>query len=178
MRFRDICLLIGVPVVILCVWVLVFCIPLASRIEDKKRELADAENQIARIEAELSRMKESRTEGNDKAALTRLPTQIPHLEAFPDFVRRIALSVRNSGVIIDRLDGRFDDGAMSTNSLLAYPVTRLDFTGRFLDIGRMLEQIQGVKAYRRIVRAQMTAREDVYPDLKGSVEIEFKAWRD
>jgi hypothetical protein len=178
MRFKEAYLWIGVSLAILCIWVWLFCLPLASRINDKKRELADVEARIANIETELSHPKEAK-KGEDSAAILAGPLdQIPHLEGFPYFLRRIALSARNGGVTIDRLNGRAHDGNVGAASVFAYPVAELDFTGRFIDIGRVLEQIQAVKAYRRIIRAQLISLEDAYPDLKCSVEIEFEAWRD
>lgn len=177
MRFREVHLWIAVPLALLCVWVWFFCLPFASRIEGKKRELADAEAQIARAEAELLQLKEAKTDGSAKIEPIAPPDKIPRLDAFPDYMKRIASSVRNGGVTIERLNGRLNDGNAEKPSLLAYPVTEIDFTGRFIDIGRVLEQIQAAKAYRRIIRAQLTATENACPDLKGSVEIEFKAWR-
>jgi hypothetical protein len=178
MRFKEAYLWIGVPVAVLCVWVWFFCVPLASRISDKKGELADVEARIAEIETGLSQPKEAKPEGGGRAIQNSALDQIPHLEGFPYFMRRIALSIGSSGITIDRLTGRLDNGNVGASSMFAYPVTELDITGRFMDIGRALEQIQTFKAYRRIVRAQLISLEDAYPDLKGSVEIEFKAWRD
>jgi hypothetical protein len=178
MRFREAYFWIGIPIAILCIWVLFFCIPFSSRIEDKRRELIDVEARIAAIDSELSRAGNPAMAQRDKAFSRNLPHQIPHLKAFPDFIKRVALSVRNGGVTITRLNGRLDEDSKESQSSLAYPVTEIDFTGQFMDIGQTLERIQGIGAYRRIVKAQLAAQENTYPDLKGSVAIEFKAWRD
>lgn len=177
MRFREAYFWIGVPLALLCVWVWLFWVPFSSQIEGKKRELTDIEARIARAEAELLQPKDAKTDGNGRIAAAMPPDQIPRLEAFPDYMKRIASSAKNGGVTINRLNGRLNDGNGEATSMLAYPVTEIDFTGRFIDIGRTLEQIQGAKAYRRIIRARLVAVENVYPHIKGNVEIEFKAWR-
>lgn len=178
MRYKEACLWIGIPIAILCIWVLLFCIPWVSQMESKKRELNDLEARIARIQAQLSQPGNKALIESGKAKHPMTPDQIPRLEAFPSFMRRMASSVGNGAVTINRLNGRLDKDKGGSGSAFAYPVTEIGFTGRFLDIGRMLEQIQNVKAYRRIVKARLTTVEDTYPELRGSVEIEFKAWRD
>lgn len=177
MRFREVYLWMGVPLALLCLWVFFFCLPFSSHIEGKKRELADVEARIAGADVEMSQQNKVGKDGNGGTETSMPRDQIPRLEAFPDYMKMIASSARNGGVTINRLNGRLNDGGADETSVLAYPVTEIDFTGRFMDIGRMLEQIQGIRAYRRIIRAQLTATENLHPDLKGSVEIEFKAWR-
>lgn len=178
MRSKEAYLWIGLPFALLCLWLLFFCIPVASQIGDRKGQLAGIEARIARIEAQILQCKEAMAEGSGKATMKSPSDQIPRLDAFPNFMKKIASSVRRGNVTIDRLKGRFDDTNLKASSALAYPVTEMDFTGRFVDIGRVLEQIQTVKAYRRIIRAQLVAAEGIYPDIKGNVEIEFKALRD
>ena len=177
MRYREAGLWIGIPLALLCVWLLFFCVPMASRIEARKSELAGVEARITRVEAQRSQPQEVMSGTFDD--VRRYPLdQIPRLQAFPEFMKKIASSVRKGGVTVDRLKGRVDDGSVETGSALAYPVAEIALTGQFMDIGRVLEQIQTVKAYRRVVRAQLVATENMYPDIKGSVEIEFRAWRD
>lgn len=179
MRFREVYLWIGLPLVVLCLWVLFFLVPSASNMEAKKRELADIEARIARVDAELAQSKEHKADGHENTIRNSYPDQIPRLEAFPDFMKKIASSVRNSGITLGRLKGRLPEGTTgTTGSALGRAVAEMDFTGRFLDIGRMLEQIEALKAYRRIVRAQLVTVEDSHPELRGSVDIEFKAWRE
>ncbi len=173
MRYREAGLWLGIPLALLCLWLLFFCVPMASEIEARKSELAGVEARIARVEAQ-----EVMSEGALEDVRRYPLDQIPHLQAFPEFMKKIASSVEKGGVTVDRLKGRVDDGSVGTGSALAYPVTEIALTGQFMDIGRALEQIQRVKAYRRIVRAQLVTMENVYPDIKGNVEIEFRAWRD
>jgi hypothetical protein len=177
MRYREAGLWIGTPLALLCVWLLFFCVPMASQIEARKSELAGVEARIATVEAQRSQAQEVMSDTFETIRHYPLD-QIPHLQVFPEFMKKIASSVRKGGVTVDRLKGRLDDGSVETGSALAYPVTEIALTGQFMDIGRVLEQIQTFKAYRRIVRAQLVAKENVYPDIKGSVEIEFRAWRD
>lgn len=177
MRYREAGLWLGIPLALFCVWLLFFCVPMASRIEARKSELAGVEVKIARVKAQRSQPQEVMSDTLED--VRRYPLdQIPHLQAFPEFMKGIASSVTKGGVTVDRLKGRLDDGSVGTGSALSYPVTEIALTGQFMDIGRVLEQIQTVKAYRRIVRAQLVAAENIYPDVKGSVEIEFRAWRD
>ncbi|HAR96364.1 MAG TPA: hypothetical protein DCR97_10450 [Deltaproteobacteria bacterium] len=169
---------LGIPLALLCVWLLFFCVPVMSQIESKKGELAGVEARIARLEAERSHPQEMVSGGASEDIHPYRLDQIPRLQAFPDFMKQIASSVRKGGVVVDRLKGRLDDGGVGTGSSFAHPVTELAFTGQFLDIGRALEQIQTVKAYRRILRAHLIGAEGMGPVVKGSVEIEFRAWRD
>jgi hypothetical protein len=177
MRFKQAYLWIGVSLVLLCLWLFFFCMPMASRIEETKSELAEVEVRIARVEAQIAQPGKVGPERLGKGYGKSPADQIPQLDAFPEFMKKVASSIRSGGVTIDRLNGRIDEGGAKTGSALAYPVTEIDFTGQFVDIGRALEQVQTVKAFRRILRVQMVSAESMYPDLKGSVEIEFKALR-
>src|SRR5512133_2670732 len=108
MRYREAGLWVGIPLALLCVWLLFFCVPMASQIEARKSELAGVEARITRVEAQRSQPQEVMSEGAFDDVRRYPLDQIPHLQAFPEFMKKIASSVRKGGVRVDRLQGRLD----------------------------------------------------------------------
>ena len=50
--------------------------------------------------------------------------------------------------------------------------------GRFTEMGKFLEQVSLSKAYRKILKGQISYTDKEYPLLAGKFEIEFKAWKE
>jgi Tfp pilus assembly protein PilO len=179
MRFKGLYVWIGLPIIIAAVWFFVFYMPMKAEIANKQNELESAKQQTQKVDAEIRALMETkRREENIKASLREYRSQIPLFDNFPDFIYQVAGDARKNGLVLDRFSGTFKTLDMQPKAILTYPIFQVGLKGRFMEIGKFLEQMGSTKAYRRIMKGQISYNEKEYPLLTGRFEIEFKAWKE
>ena len=179
MRFKSLYVWIGVPVIVVVVWFLVFYMPMKAEINNKKSELQEVKKQTEKVETDIKGLMEmKRKEESIKASLKEYQGQIPLFDNFPDFIHTVAGAARKGGLVLDRFSGTFRTLDLQPKTILTYPVFEIGLKGRFMEMGKFLEQVSASKAYRKIVKGQISYTDKEYPLLAGKFEIEFKAWKE
>jgi Tfp pilus assembly protein PilO len=179
MRFRSVYVWIGLPIIIATVWLFVFYMPMKAEINNKQNELSNAKQQTQKVDADVKALMEmKRKEDSIKASLREYRGQIPPFENFPDFIHEVAGGARKSGLVLDKFSGTFKTLDMQPKTILTYPVFQVGLKGRFIEMGKFLEQVASSRAYRKIMKGQISYNEKEYPFLAGRFEIEFKAWKE
>ena len=179
MRFKSLYVWIGIPVIVVIVWFLVFYMPMKAEINNKKNELQEVKKQTEKVETDIKGLMEmKRKEESIKASLKEYQGQIPLFDNFPDFIHTVAGAARKGGLALDRFSGTFRTLDLQPKTILTYPVFEIGLKGRFVEMGKFLEQVSASKAYRKIVKGQISYTDKEYPLLAGKFEIEFKAWKE
>ncbi|MGD0233039.1 MAG: type 4a pilus biogenesis protein PilO [Syntrophorhabdales bacterium] len=179
MRFKSLYLWIALPLVIAAVWFFVFYMPIKADISNKRNELNDVKQQTQKVETDIKALTEmKRKEDSIKASLREYRGQIPLFDNFPDFIYQVAGSARKSGLVLDKFSGTFKSLDMQPKTILTYPVFEVGLKGRFMEMGKFLEQVSSSRAYRKIIKGVISYNEKEYPLLAGRFEIEFKAWKE
>jgi Tfp pilus assembly protein PilO len=179
MRFKGLYIWVGLPIIIAAVWFFFFYIPMKAEINNKRNELNEAKQQTQKVESDIRALTEmKRREETIKTSLKEYRGQIPLFDNFPDFIYQVAGGVRKSGLVLDRFSGMFKTLDMEPKTILTYPVFEVGLKGRFMEMGKFLEQVSSSRGYRKIMKGQITYNEKEYPLLAGKFEIEFKAWKE
>ena len=179
MRFKSLYVWIGIPVIVVIVWFLVFYMPMKAEINNKKNELQEVKKQTEKVETDIKGLMEmKRKEESIKASLKEYQGQIPLFDNFPDFIHTVAGAARKGGLALDKFSGTFRTLDLQPKTILTYPVFEVGLKGRFMEMGRFLEQVSSSKAYRKIMKGQISYTDKEYPLLAGKFEIEFKAWKE
>ena len=179
MRFKSLYVCIGIPVIVVVVWFLVFYMPMKAEINNKRNELQEVKKQTEKVEADIKGLMEmKRKEESIKASLKEYQGQIPLFDNFPDFIHTVAGAARKGGLGLDKFSGTFRTLDLQPKTILTYPVFEVGLKGRFMEMGKFLEQVSASKAYRKIVKGQISYTDKEYPLLAGKFEIEFKAWKE
>ena len=179
MRFKGLYLWIGIPVVAAVVWFFVVYMPIKAEIANKRNELNEAKQQTQKVEGDIKALTEmKRKEEGIKTSLREYRGQIPLFDNFPDFIYQVAGGARKSGLALDKFSGTFKTLDMQPKTILTYPIFEIGLKGRFMEMGKFLEQVSSSRAYRKIMKAQIVYNEKEYPLLAGKFEIEFKAWKE
>ena len=179
MRFKSMYVWIGLPIIITAVWFLIFYMPMKAELNNKKNELNDAKQQTQKVDADIKALLEmKRKEESIKASLREYRGQIPLFDNFPDFIYQVAGGARKSGLVLDKISGTFKTLDMQPKTILTYPVFEVGLKGRFMEMGKFLEQVSSSRAYRKIMNGRISYNEKEYPLLAGRFEIEFKAWKE
>lgn len=179
MRYKSLYFWIGIPIIAAGVWFIVFYMPMRAEVANKQRELQEAKKQTEKVDADIKGFMEmKRKEESIKASLREYQGQIPLFDNFPDFIHAVAGSARRSGLVLDRFSGMFKTLDVQPKTVLTYPIFEVGLKGRFMEMGKFLEQVSASKAYRGIVKGQISYTDKEYPLLAGKFEIEFKAWKE
>jgi Tfp pilus assembly protein PilO len=170
---------IGLPIVITAVWFFVFYMPMKAETNNKQNELNDAKQQTQKVDMDIKALMEmKRKEESIKTSLREYRGQIPLYDNFPDFIYQVAGGARRSGLVLDKFSGTFKTLDMQPKTILTYPIFEVGLRGRFMEIGKFLEQVSSSRAYRKIMNGRISYNEKEYPLLTGRFEIEFKAWKE
>jgi Tfp pilus assembly protein PilO len=179
LKFRRSYVWIGLPIIIAAVWFFVFYIPINGKIINKRNEFNQARQQNQKVDAEIRALMETKKkEETVKVSLREYRSQIPFYDNLPDFIYRLAAKARDGGLRLDKFNGIFKSLDVQPKTILTYPVFEIGLRGRYVEIGKFLEEVGSSKAYRRILKGQISYNEKEYPLLTSRFEIEFKAWKE
>jgi len=179
MRFRGLYVWIVMPIMVSAVWYFAWYMPIKAEIRSRQNELNEVKQQAQKIEADIRVLTEmKRKEESIKASLREYRGQIPLFDNFPDFIYQVAGSARERGLVLDKFSGMFKTIDAQPKAILTYPAFEIGLKGRFMEMGRFLEQVSRSRAYRKIMKGAISYNEKEYPFLAGRFEIEFKAWKE
>ncbi len=179
MRFKSLYIWIALLIIIPVAWFFFFFMPTKGDINNREKELQEVRKQTEKVDADIKGLMElKRKEESIKASLREYQGQIPLFDNFPEFIHQVAGTARRSGLVLDKFSGMFKTLDMQPKTILTYPVFELGLKGRFLEIGKFLEQMSSSKAFRKIVKGQISYTDKEYPLLTGKFDIEFKAWKE
>ncbi|OPY78925.1 MAG: hypothetical protein A4E65_02070 [Syntrophorhabdus sp. PtaU1.Bin153] len=178
MKFKIIYLWFGLPVLIAVFWFLAFYAPMAGAINSQHKELLSVQKEKQSIDSALRDMTEAqKRQARTKSSLEGSSRNIPLYGRFPGIIRAMAQAAKKEGIIIDALDTTILPSESQRPDALAKPVLDMALKGRFLDIGRFLEDTQRQSGFKRIEEAKISYNDTEYPVLTGRFSVEFRAWR-
>jgi hypothetical protein len=178
MKFKTIYLWFGLPVLVAVFWLLAFYAPMAGAINGRHKELLFVQKEKQSIDRALGDIIEARKkDARARSSLEGSFRNIPLYNQFPGIIRAMAQTAKKEGVVIDALDTTIAPNEPRQPDALAKPVLDVALKGRFLDIGRFLEDTQRQNGFKRIEEAKIFYNDTEYPVLTGRFLVEFRAWR-
>ncbi|HVN23873.1 MAG TPA: type 4a pilus biogenesis protein PilO [Syntrophorhabdales bacterium] len=179
MRFKALYVWIAAPILGAVLWFFAWYMPMKTEINNKQVELKEAKQQTQRVESDIKALTEmKRKEDGIKASLKEYRGQIPLFDNFPAFIYEVAGGARKNGLVLDKFSGMFKTLDMQPKTILTYPSFEVGLKGRFLEMGKFLEQVSSSRAYRKIMKGTISYNEKEYPIIAGRFEVEFKAWKE
>ena len=85
---------------------------------------------------------------------------------------------RGKGIYVDDMGSLFSSMEDRQAKAVANPVFEITVKGRYLQIGRFLEELEKNKAFKGVLKASLVYDEKQYPVLTGKFVIQFKARRE
>ena len=179
MRFKILYVWVAAPIIGVVLWFFAWYLPMKTEINNKQNELREAKQQTQKAELDIKALTEmKRKEEGIKASLKAYKGQIPLFDNLPAFIYEVAGEARKRGLTLDRFSGVFKTLDMQPKTILAYPSFEVGLRGRFLEMGKFLEQVSSSRAYHKIVKGAISYNEKEYPVIAGKFEVEFKAWKE
>lgn len=175
MKFKTVYLWFTLPVVCVVLWVFLFYLPVVKSSREYKLDNAASRDEANRVEAEVrAKMALGIKEKTTKNELAKVALQLPRVDEFSQFLKEVVLTARALGVTIEGLNASATQQALTDNPLLFLQPVEIDLKGRYLEIGRFIEELERKSAYGSIRRAKLAYDEKEYPILRGTVLFEWK----
>jgi len=178
MRFRLIYLWFSLPILIVVLWFLAFYMPVSSYLDKQNKELATMQRSRETVESSIKDLIEVRKRDTQtRLSLDEMSRTMPMYQQFPSVIKAVAESGKKEGLIFEALNSGILPADPQQPSSLVKPSLDITSKGRFLDIGKFLENIEQQKGYKRIADGRLSYSDKDYPVLTGRFLIEFRAWK-
>jgi len=176
MNFRSFYPWLGLPVLIIAVWMFLVYIPMDSGVKNKERKLTAIKNERQTLEKEMKDfVGDATTQKRLQASYDEFMGQAPVVERMPEYMKNVMNMAKNKGITIGSLSGYYNSLDISPKAGLVNPVFEMGLKGGFLEMGYFLEDLSNRTAFKGIQAARIDYDEKAYPQLNGKFVIEFKA---
>ena len=178
MKFKIFYLWFGLPIIIVILWFVAFYGPMASAIDRQRKELATVQRNRDTVAGALHEVLEMRTrDARAKSSLGLSSQSIPVVNQFPGVIKAVAETAKKEGLAFETLSATMLPNDPQLSSGLTKTALDMGVKGRFIDMGRFLEDVERQKGFKRVVDAKISYTDAEYPVLTGRFFVEFRAWK-
>ena len=179
MNFKMTYLLYGLPLIVIAAWIGIFYAPLAANIYSNEKLCIGIKEESNRIDGEIRNVAEMHRRG-ERAYLSfhQFQRQFPVMDRLPEFMRDFMKSAAGQGVTVVSIYNVIPTLEEGEKTPLVSSIFEIDIKGPFLDIGRFIEQMQNMPAFKEMLMARIWFNEKEYPNLSGKLVVQFKAFKE
>jgi Tfp pilus assembly protein PilO len=178
MSYKNLIWLAGLPVAIILVWILAVYVPMSAQATRGQNSLNAVLQERKALETTLLTMTQQvQTQASLKKSYDEFLSQAPTIDRMGQFMAGVVHSAKSRGMSLERLNGEYSSMEASRQNVI-HPVFEMGVKGKFLDMGRFLEELSGKTAFAGIRKARIAYDEKEYPVLSGRFVIEFKALKE
>ena len=178
MKFKMIYLWLALPVAIVILWIFAFYVPFSSFIEKQNKELGALQHTRETVEISIRDLLEVRKrDALARSSLDGMSKSMPLYHQFPTVMKMVAELGKKEGLVFESLSSILLPNDTQQPPSLIKPFLDISLKGRFLDVGKFLENVENQKGYNRIADGKLSYADKDYPVLTGKFLIEFRAWK-
>lgn len=178
MKFNRFFFWFGLPVLIVILWFIAFYGPMASAIENKRKELAEVQRTRSEVAGMLNDVLDLRKRDvRARSSLGVSSRNIPVATQLPGLAKALAEAAKKEGLAFENLSTTMLPGDPRLSSGLIKTAFDMGVKGRFINMGRFLEEVEQQKGFKRIADARISYTDGEYPVLTGRFFVEFRAWK-
>lgn len=179
MKFKTLYIWLSLPFIVIIAWMLAFYMPMSARIKSKEKEIINIRQMAQAIDNDVNNYLILKKKSEETSRLiSNLSGDIPLFDQFPDFIMKLAKSTASMGLHLETLDGLNTMADFEKERFLVNPLFEFGLKGKYLSIGKFLEDLTNQKVFNKILKAEIIGNENEYPVLTGKFIIEFKAWKE
>lgn len=178
MNYKNLIIWIGAPVVILALWVLAVYVPINAQARKGQNTINSILKERKDLETSLVDMsRQAQTQETLKRSYDDFLGQAPTIERMADFMAGVVAAAKVRGMAVESLSGRYETMDLSRKGIIN-PVFEMGLKGRFIDMGKFIDDLSGKTAFKGVQKARIVYDEKDYPALTGRFVIEFKALKE
>ncbi|MCX5809091.1 MAG: hypothetical protein NTX36_06945 [Proteobacteria bacterium] len=167
-----------VPVMIIALWVFIFYMPFSAKIKQKEKEISNLKQEEQGIEVNIRTAIDLKKRNEQaKSSIIEIQMQLPTIDAFPDFMIGLLKDIKKDAASLSSFSTNFSSLEGEPGLLLIHPVFEIGLKGKYVNIGKLLNDLGNRKFYRGISKAKISYDEIEYPALTGKFAVEFTARR-
>lgn len=166
------------PIILFLLWLFIIFFPLSSRIKERKERLAQTKTQIEEVERQIKTygtLKKKKEEIDLR--LNEIKEKVNSIDRIHETMKEVTLLAKRQNLSIEGFSSLFTSFDELKGKSFVYPAFEISIKGRFLNIGRFLEELQKRKTIAGIYKARLFLEEKDYPFVQGKVVIEIMAKR-
>ncbi len=168
----------GLPVLIVILWFAAFYGPMTSALENKRKELETVQRSREAVAATLNHVLQmKKRDVGAKLSLGMSSRNLPAVAQLPGVVKAVAETAKKEGLVFETLTTTMVPADTHPASGLTKAALDMGVKGRFINMGKFLEHVEGQKGFKRVVDARISYADTEYPVLTGRFFVEFRAWR-
>ncbi|HNQ63762.1 MAG TPA: hypothetical protein PKK34_08745 [Syntrophorhabdaceae bacterium] len=177
-KFKRFYLWFLLPLTVIFLWIFIFYMPFSAKIKQKEKEIAAVKQEIRVIEQNINNSIDIKRKGDQiKASMHEIQMQLPTIDVFPEFMIKLLKSIKKESIKLSSFSSNLSSLEGKPNLLLVHPVFEIGLKGRFINMGRFIDELDDGKYFRSILRAKISYDEKEYPILTGKFTTEFTARR-
>jgi Tfp pilus assembly protein PilO len=178
MSYKNLIWLAGPALAIILLWVFAVYLPISLQAKKGQTSLDAVLKERKALETSiLTITREVQAQETLKKSYDEFLTRAPAVSRMGEFMAGVVRSAKARGMSLDGLNGQYESMETSRRNVV-HPVFDIAMKGKFLDMGRFLEELSGQTAYGSIRQARIMYNEKEYPVLSGRFVIEFKALKE
>ncbi len=178
MSYKNLIWLAGPAVAIILLWVFAVYMPISAQAKKAQNSLGAVLQERKALETSLVTMTQQvQTQETMKKSYDEFLTRAPAVGRMGEYMAGVVQAAKLKGMSLERLSGQYESMEVS-NKNIVHPVFEMGINGRFLDMGKFLEELSARPAYGSIKQARIASDEKEYPVLSGRFVIEFKALKE
>jgi len=178
MSYKNLIWSVGLPVAIIVVWILAVYVPMSVQAKKGQNSLNAVLQERRTLETSILAMTQQvQTQASLKKSYDEFLSQAPTIDRMGQFMAGVIHSAKSRGMSLERLNGEYSSMEASRQNVI-HPVFEMGIKGKFLDMGKFLEELSGKTAFAGIKKARIVYDEKEYPVLSGRFVIEFKALKE
>jgi Tfp pilus assembly protein PilO len=177
-KFKKFYLWFLMPVIIIVLWVFIFYLPFSAKIRQKEKELVSLKKEEQTVELNMRNALDVKNRGDQiKSSILEIQMQLPTIDVFPDFMIKVLKETKKESVVMNSFSSNFSSLEGKPGRLLVHPVFEMGLKGKFINMGKFIDELDNGKYFRGILRAKISYDEKEYPVLTGNFTMEFSARR-
>jgi len=178
MSYKNLIWLLGPVVAIILLWVFAVYMPITAQAKKGQNSLDAVLQERKTLETSILTMSQQmQAQETLKKSYDEFLKRAPAVSRMGEFMAGVVHSVKSRGMSLERLNGQY--GSMETSHRnVVHPIFEMGIKGKFMDMGRFLEELSEQTAYGSIKQARIAYDEKEYPVLTGRFVIEFKALKE
>jgi Tfp pilus assembly protein PilO len=178
-KFRPSYLWSLIPIIVVLGWIFGFYTSVSSRIGNVEKELTASQAEMIVLQNEIDKLTALKRKGEEtKSRIDVMSAKIPKRDEIPGFMREIVRAAKMRGLAVEDFTSNLSSLEDRQSSSIINPEIEMVIKGKYLQIGRFLDDLDKNKAFRGILNAHIYYEDKEYPVLTGRFVLQFKARRE
>ena len=179
MKLKKVHVYLFLPFIFSALWLSLFYYPLGAAVEENKKKLTELRKEREKVEREVEYLFQINRKSKElEATLRELKSKIPEIGGSVTFLKEMVSEGRKKGVRVETITSLFSSFKSLEGKRFVYPVFEVTLKGRFVEMGKFLEDLNEKEVVSGIIGGRLYVDEREYPNVTGKITLEIRAFKE